>query len=257
MILGYEMFGQGPHKVVVLHDWFCDHTSYIPALPYLDSATFEYIFIDLRGYGLSQSKTGTYTVEEATQDILETLVHIGWDHFHLIGYSMSALIGQLVCARARDKVTSFIAVTPVTAKGMPEADEDAFAFMQAAALDDDTKAMTAAHLMTSHHHTDTFAAYKVKRWHETAIAEARVGYCRMFVKTDILSQVQGLSVPIGVICTSHDNEAHRRAVIQQTFVQWFPHVEIMEIQNAGHYPMQETPVAFADCVNTFLLKHLK
>ena len=257
MILGHEKFGHGSHKVVVLHDWFCDHTSYLPALPYLDLTTFQYAFIDLRGYGLSQSTRGAYTVEEATQDILETVQHIGWNNFHLIGYSMSALIAQLICAEARDKITSFIAVTPVNARGMPEADDATFAFMQAAAFDDDTKAMAAAHMMTSHQHMDQFAAYKVKRWRETATPEARVGYCHMFVKTNILAKVQGLETPMGVICTTHDNEAHRKNVIQSTFVQWFPHVEIMEIQNAGHYPMQETPVAFADCVNTFLLKHIR
>lgn len=255
MILGFEKIGQGKHKVIVLHDWFCDHTSYLPALPYLNQQDFEYAFLDLRGYGKSKHLKGRYSLEEATQDILETADSLGWEAFHLIGYSMTGLVGQLVCAQAIARVKSFTAVTPVTARGMPEVPEDVMTFMVEAARGDDEKAAQAVHLMTSFRYGGEWADYKVKRWRETSIAEARVGYTYMFVQSNIVEEVKGIIIPMMVICTSHDGEGHRKNPMEQTFGHWFPNVDIQEIQSAGHYPMQETPVSFATVLNAGLKKH--
>ena len=252
MILGYNKVGKGSQKVVVLHDWFCDQTEYAPTIPYLNQTDFQYAFLDLRGYGLSKEKEGSYTVAETAQDVINTVDKLGWSTFHLMGHSMSGLVGQLICALAGQRVQSFIAVTPVTAKGMPEADEDIFNFMIAAAQDNDEMAAQAVGLMTSNKYGNEWANLKVKNWRESSIAEARVGYTHMFVRSNILEEVKGTTTPMCVICTSHDNEAHRKDVMESTFKEWFPNVEIHEIQNAGHYPMQETPVAFAFEVNRYL-----
>lgn len=52
--LSFTGYGEGPVRVLVLHDWFCDHSSWEAALPYLTSARFTYVFADLRGYGASR-----------------------------------------------------------------------------------------------------------------------------------------------------------------------------------------------------------
>ena len=49
--LGFTRYGDGPIPVIVLHDWFCDHSSWDAALPYLTPSRFTYVFADLRGYG--------------------------------------------------------------------------------------------------------------------------------------------------------------------------------------------------------------
>lgn len=37
-------------------------------------------------------------------------------------------------------------------------------------------------------------------------------------------------------------------------MQWFPNAELHVMSNAGHYPMQETPIQFATVIDNFLRK---
>lgn len=257
MELGWHVLGDDPldqkQKVVVVHDWFCDTSSYDSAHRYLDLENAQYYFLDLRGYGASQKLSqGDFSAHEAAQDIIDTISALKLSNYHLIGHSMTGLVGQLVCVMDRDRIKSFTAVCPVTAKGMPEAPDEVFNFMLEAARGDDEKARAAIHLMTSHRHTDVFANYKVARWRETALQQAREGYCRMFVKTNIIDEIKGCAVPTQVICTQFDNDSHKRPEIEVTFGVWFKNLTITEIENAGHYPMQETPVSFADAINRWL-----
>ena len=49
--LGFTTYGHGRLCGLVLHDWFCDHSSWDATLPYLTPDRFTYVFGDLRGYG--------------------------------------------------------------------------------------------------------------------------------------------------------------------------------------------------------------
>ena len=150
-----------PSKVIVLHDWFCDHTSYAPMYPYLNQQDFQYAFLDVRGYGQSKNAKGSYTLEEATQDVLDTADQLGWDQFHLIGYSMTGLVAQNVTAITEQRVKSLIAIASVAADGYSAGAEDSvFAFMTEAALGDDEKAMQIPQMMTSNKYDREFAEYR-------------------------------------------------------------------------------------------------
>jgi len=255
MQLEYELIGSGAAKVIVMHDWFCDHTSYAPLFPYLNQGDFQYAFLDLRGYGQSKNAKGVYTLEETTQDVLDTADRLGWSQFHLIGYSMTGLVAQNVIALAQPRVKSLIAIGSVTANGYSAgADESTFAFMTEAALCDDQKAMQIAHMMTSNKYDREWAEYKVKRWRDTSTSDARVGYLSMYVKSNILDRIIGLPTPILVICTSEDHEGLRKTAMESTFGVWYPNAEILEISNSGHNPMQEVPVSLATAINQHLMK---
>lgn len=255
MKLEYELIGSGKEKVIVLHDWFCDHTSYAPLFPYMNSRDFQYAFLDLRGYGQSIHAKGAYTLEEATQDVFDTVGQLGWDQFHLIGYSMTGLVAQNAAALAQSRVKSLVVIGSVTANGYTAgAEESAFTFMSEAALGDDQHALQIAHMMTSNKYGREWAEFKVKRWRETSTADARVGYLSMFVKSNILDRVRGLLTPILVICTSDDHEGLRKPAMESTFGVWYPNAEIMEINNSGHNPMQEVPVSLAAVINQYLSK---
>jgi 3-oxoadipate enol-lactonase len=255
MHLGYELIGTGTTKVIVLHDWFCDHTSYTPMYPYLNQRDQQYAFLDVRGYGQSKNTKGTYTLDEATQDVLDTADQLGWDQFHLIGYSMTGLVAQNVIALAQSRVKSLIAIGSVTADGYSAcAEESIFTFMTEAAHSDDQKAMQIAQMMTSNKYDQAWAEFKVKRWRDTSTAEARAGYLSMYVKSNILAKVEGNPTPMLVICTSEDHESLRKAAAESTFGKWYPNAEIVEISNSGHSPMQEVPASLATAINQYLAK---
>ena len=170
---------------------------------------------------------------------------------------MSALMGQFVCALATQRIKSFVAVTPVGATGIHGVTPELLGFMTAAAIDNDELATQAAHMMTDSRYGKTWTDFKVKTWRETSTAEARIGYIHLCINSNILEEVKGLEIPMAVIFGTHDAEGYRRPVMEETFAKWFPSCELLEIENTGHYPMQETPVAFATALVNFLDKHIE
>jgi len=95
MGIGHEIMGQGPHKVIVLHGWFGDHTTFRPMRDALSLDEFTYAMVAYRGYGLSRRITGNYTMAEISADVRALADELGWKEFSLIGHSMG---GMAACA---------------------------------------------------------------------------------------------------------------------------------------------------------------
>jgi 3-oxoadipate enol-lactonase len=111
--LGFTSYGNGPVRVLVLQDWFCDHSSWDAARPYLTPSRFSYIFADLRGYGTSREIEGNYTLEEAAGDAIALADKLGWNRFSLIGHWMSGLIVQRIAQLAPGRISRIVAIAPV------------------------------------------------------------------------------------------------------------------------------------------------
>ncbi len=250
-MIGYETYGRGSHKVLVLHDWFADHTSYDLVRPFLDPETFTYVFADLRGYGRSKTIPGECTLLEASQDVIALVDRLKWAHFDLVTHSMSGQIGQYVAASHSDRVTKLVAITPVPACGSP-APEDVLAFLSDAALSNDESAIQIVDFMTGGRHGPTFAHEKVALWRRCSIPEARVAYLQMFSQTDISDQVKGCLVPCLIIAGAHDAPAYQSQVFEATLLQWLPHAHLVVCADAGHYPMVEAPAWLAEQIEKFL-----
>lgn len=92
-ILGHELFGSGPEKVIVLHDWMGDSENYKYVRPWLDSTGFSYAFVDVRGYGRSKGLKGEYSTGEVAADTAKLADHLGWAKYHLVGHSMNGMAG--------------------------------------------------------------------------------------------------------------------------------------------------------------------
>src|SRR5262245_30322456 len=119
MSIGYQTYGTGPHKVIALHGWFGDHTTYDPMWDALSTDAFTYIFPAYRGYGLSRRLTGTYSMDEIAGDVLAMADAMKVEKFSLIGHSMGGKAVQRILAEAPARVTKLVAVTPVPASGVP------------------------------------------------------------------------------------------------------------------------------------------
>lgn len=132
-ILAHFEFGHGPEKVLMIHSWIDDSSSFDQVTSYLDQDKFTYVFADLRGYGSSISIEGDYTSTEAAMDVFRLADFLGWDRFHLMGHSMSGMISQRAAlidwTSGNCRIKSVVAITPVTANGYP-ADEDTKAFLK-------------------------------------------------------------------------------------------------------------------------------
>lgn len=254
-MIAYKIIGNGPENVLVMHDWFCDSTSYDAVLPWLDTSKYKYAFVDLRGYGQSKFIAGNFDVAEAFSDVLEVCDALGFNRFHLVGHSMSGMIAQYCAAKASARLKSVVAITPVPACGSP-APQQMMDFMISAASHDTSMAKMAANTMSGQRLCDRYVATKAAKWWDCSTPEARVAYLKMFSNTDFSNDVQGNQTPILVITGEHDIEGYRLPAAQATIGSWFANAEVIECKNSAHYPMQETPIFLATQLERFFAKHV-
>lgn len=258
-ILAHDSFGTGPEKVLVLHSWVGDARSFDAIKPYLDAATYTYVFADLRGYGRSRHLTGDYTAQEVAADAIRLAGHLGWERFHLVGHSMSGLVVQRMILddwdRPERRIKSAVAITPVTADGFP-ADAPTRQFLWDMIRQDDLArqglaAMTGQRLLAS------WSEVMMRRNRDTAAADAMGGYYRMWMDTDFSREAAAKrpATPLRVIGGRQDLPGFGEEKYRQTFSAWFPGVDLQFITDAGHFPMYETPVYLATLVESHLNAH--
>jgi pimeloyl-ACP methyl ester carboxylesterase len=251
--IAHKQIGSGKEKVLVMHNWMGDSTSYDSMLPYLNTDDYTYVFVDLRGYGRSKEMRGTYSVEEASTDAIKLIDSLAWKKFHLIGHSMSGMIVQKIAVDNPSRIKSIVAITPVPACGSP-APKEMVGFFESAALNNDGAAMECVNTLTSNRYTKAFAKKMVTDNRQWSTSEARLGYMNMFFYTDFSESVKGLRTPLLVLIGEHDFEGSE-AFMRNTFLKWYPNAQLECCKASGHYPMIETPVALVAAIEKFLSAH--
>jgi 3-oxoadipate enol-lactonase len=244
-LLGHQIVGSGPEPVLVLHEWLGDHHNYDGVLPYLSKTRYTYIFVDLRGYGLSRAMTGQYTVEEAAADALSVMDHYGHRRFLVVGHSMSGMIVQYLMLTTPDRLKKVVAISPVPASGF-KADEATIAKL-AAVVTDDAAARAATDGRTGKRYNQAFLDRKLAITRGAA-PEAMMGYLKMFTTSDFSARLDGLGTPLSVICGAHDIPAYHQDAIEALFRPWYRNLTAQTIADAGHYSMIEVPVLLATMV---------
>ena len=134
--LGHELLGSGPSHVVILNDWRCDTSTWDGARPYLDGARFTFAFTDLRGYGRSRGRAGSFTVTEGATDVLALADALTWPRFAVVGHSMSTLVALHLAQHHADRISHAVVLTPPPPTGFG-ADDAALTASRGVALADD------------------------------------------------------------------------------------------------------------------------
>lgn len=247
--LGCTTLGNGPESIFFLHDWFSDHSSYGSLRPYLNTGLYKFVFIDLRGYGLSRSIYGCCTLEEASKDVIAIADKLNIKQFHLVGHSMSGQIAQYLPLEAPGRIKSIAAICPVPACGNPVPD-DVMQHLENVTKGDMFNGKAIVHFMTQNRYNDWFAERKTLNWFNCSSPQARAAYLHMFCETDISNLVQGLGIPMLVVCGDYDAPAHSAQRLQQTICQDFKKSQMVCLPS-GHYPMEETPAILAATLEQF------
>lgn len=248
-VLPHLQIGEGPHRVIAVHGWFADRRAYEAVWPYLDGSAFSYAFVDLRGYGEAKNQPGDYTMEEVAADCLALADELGWPEFSLVGHSMGGKAIQQVWAEAPERVRRMAAINPVPASGVPF-DEEGWALFDGAAANPGNR-RAIIDLTTGNRLTGTWLDRMVERSLRCSVAEAFGAYLHAWAKGDFHERVAGSAVPVLVIAGEHD-PALTADVMRATWLQWYRNAELEVMANAGHYPMDETPVALTTTIERFL-----
>lgn len=252
MVTGHERVGGGEHAVIGLHGWFGSAKAWGAVLPHLDGDRFSYVFPDYRGYGARRSEPGEHTIAEAARDVLALADEVGFERFSLVGHSMGGSVMQRVLADAPGRVRAMVGVSPVPASGVPFDEESWGLFSGAADSADNRRAII--DFTTGNRLTGVWLDAVVRHSLENSDRDAFADYLVAWAKTDFHTEVEGNDVPVKVIVGEHD-PALGEAVMRATFAQWYPRCEVEVLANAGHYAVDETPVALATSVEAFLSRH--
>jgi pimeloyl-ACP methyl ester carboxylesterase len=249
MTNSHVLLGTGPHKVIALHGWFGSAKGWGPLQQVLDTRNFTYAFMDYRGYGGSTGRKGEYSIEEIAADTLELANFLGWERFNLIGHSMGGKAIQRVLLDAPQRVDKLVAITPVPASGVPF-DEQGWNLFSSAAKD--TVARKAIiDFSTGNRLSAHWLDAMVKHSIRNSTIEAFGAYLPAWAKSDFSSQIDGNQTPIKVIIGEHDPSLTAE-VMEATYLRWYRNATLECIGNAGHYPMDETPVVLATSIEKFL-----
>jgi pimeloyl-ACP methyl ester carboxylesterase len=244
----FHRVGNGPHPVLVLHGWFGDARAFEPIEAWLSGDTFSYVFMDARGYGGMQGTPGAYTIEETATDALALADTLGFPTFSLVGHSMGAMAMEKAAVLAPERVRAMVALTPVPCGGIPFDAAKRALFEGAADRLDNRRTIidrsTGGRLPASW--VEWKAAYSASH----SSKEAFAAYFQSWADSDFSEEIAG-SHPAKVLVGEHDS-TFNADLMARTWLRRYPFVRVEVLHNAGHYPMNETPLALANAIESFL-----
>lgn len=250
IILGHKIIGFGKKKVIALHSWMDDAESWNAIIPYLNINEFTYAFADVRGYGSSKSISGNYNSEEIVNDVFNLASKLGWNSFNLIGHSMSGMVAQKATLLDIDhRIDKVILITPVSAAGVP-VNEENLKFFQSIVQNEEMATM-AYGLFTSNKLSENWAHKRARRHVEVTNRNAQIGYLFMWTQENFIENMRDVKKHFLVISGKNDFPKFNLENQKNAFEN-FKKVDFIEIESAGHFPMQETPVLLATEIEKFL-----
>jgi pimeloyl-ACP methyl ester carboxylesterase len=247
--LGLEIVGSGPRRLIVLNDWLCDTSTWQSAQPYLDPARFSWAFADLRGYGRSRGRTGSFTLVEAASDVLALADALGWPRFSVIGHSMSTYVAMHLGQHAPERVERVVLITPGPPRGFG-ADEAWLAGAQASTRDDTTRVET-VRARFAERLSRGWGEHKCRRWLETSDAGAAASYIALFARDGLSTPQAPIRSPVLAITGEEDAPAMRKDAVVENLTPLCANLEVVALQECGHYPMQEMPPRTVSLVEHF------
>lgn len=249
MLNTFHRVGHGPHAVLVLHGWFGDAHAFEPIEAWLSRDRFSYVFMDYRGYGGLKEADGEYTIDEIAADTLALADALGFHTFSLVGHSMGGMAIEKIAACAPERVRALIPLAPVPCGGIAF-DPDKRALFEGAADRRDHR-VTIIDRSTGHRLPLSWVEWKAAYSEAHASRKAFAAYFRAWADTDFSDEVGG-GHPVKVIVGEHDPVFNQK-LMTETYLRRYPLATIEVLANAGHYPMNETPLALVAVLERFLL----
>lgn len=228
--------GAGAEKVLVLHGWALDSSVWLPARWLTDQERFTYAYVDYPGYGVNRDAKPADGLDGMARCALEAADALGWDRFAILGHSMSGAVALRVATFAPERVTSIVALTPVSPAGTPfdpatyEAFKGAWDNFGAAVHGGLAPTMSEADIRRL-----------VQRHHATMSRDVWDAYLANWTGCSFMSELDRCTMPVSILIGANDPFVNGDYLADTRKA--LPHASFGAIEGAGHYPQVEQPEA--------------
>ena len=168
------------------------------------SRCFQVLRCDTRGHGQSSVPPGPYTIAQLGEDVLALADHVGAKHFHFCGLSMGGLIGQWLALNAPQRLEKLVLCDTAARIGSPETWSDRIRVVESggmgAIVEGGLQRWFTQRFFREH-------ADVGNRFRSMILSTAPPGYianCMAISQADFRSSVHAISVPVLVVCATHD-----------------------------------------------------
>ena len=192
---------------------------------------------------------GHFTIDEIAADALALADTLDFATFSIVGHSMGAMAAEKVaviapgaCARWYRSRLCLAAACRSTRRNVRYSERAADHVADRRTIIDRS---TGGRLPASW--VEWKAAYSAARSSPPAFG----AYFRAWADTDFGDEIAGIH-PVKVLIGEHD-PAFDAALMARTYLRRYPLATVDVLRNAGHYPMNETPLAFVAAMEAFLL----
>ena len=249
----YHRVGHGAHAVIVLHGWFGDAHAFGPMEAALDGGAFSYVFMDNRGYGGMRGAHGSYSMDEVARDALALADALGFSTFSVVGHSMGGMALERLALLAPLRLRKLVAVAPVPSCGVALDGAARQLFLDANANVEARRAIIDR--STGERLPAAWLDWKAQYSWESSDQAAFAAYFLAWSGTDFSEDIKAarVALPLLALVGEHDPRFDA-ALMRRTYLAWYPQARLEVLGNAGHYPMNETPLALAASIEAFLLQ---
>ncbi|TDY35509.1 alpha/beta hydrolase [Janthinobacterium sp. 75] len=247
----YHRVGHGAHAVIVLHGWFGDAHAFAPMEVALDGDAFSYVFMDCRGYGGMRGAAGEYSMDEVARDALALADALGFATFSVVGHSMGGMALERLALLEPMRLRKLVAVAPVPSCGVALDGAARQLFLDASGDRQARRAIIAR--STGGRLSATWLDWKAQYSWEGSDPAAFAAYFLAWSGSDFSGEVRRAASPLPLLALVGEHDPRfDAALMRRTYLAWYPRARLEVLANAGHYPMNETPLALAASIEAFL-----
>ena len=253
--------------ILCVHGWFGAYVQWASVVPMLQD-THYIIALDLLGHGKSEAPTtGDYSIVAQGMRVLALADHLQLGQFALMGHSMGGQISTMIAARlAPQRVTELVSVSAVlTGKLKPRVRATLPFYDWLSSHPRVFDWMTSLRgnvwaeyiLYGSVWFKDMFKVPPAARANVAESAyradnlPAIVLSGREIIKTDLTDDMANIRARTLVIAPATDAVVYTSD--SELLAAKAPNVQLVRIQDSGHFPMVEQPAAFAAALEGFLV----
>jgi 3-oxoadipate enol-lactonase len=244
--------GQAPSRTIVLsHALGCDVMMW-DALANALSWDARVVCYDHRGHGLSDAPQGPYSMADLADDAARLIDELGGGPVTWIGLSMGGMVGQELALRHPAKVQALVLAN--TTSGYPAEAQAGWAQRIAGIEAQGLESIVDGALQRWFHpgfHAEQPAA--VARWRRRVVSTDQAGYvacCHAVAGVNTTDRLPQLTQPTLVIAGELD--LGTPPTMARTIAQAVPGAQLVVLPEASHLSVLEQPIAFRDCVQSWL-----